>query len=235
MDGVAVKPLTVGFHETQFLGKLNEENQFGFWFQLSGEGQQQVGSPWGPSNPQALNRYSYVLNNPLRYTDPTGHEPGENAGNSRSYSYVRGAEGQEYKYNGQTYKADSQGRLYRTENDEKYYLMEACNHAQCKYTDSSSANFSQFKSSVDNMVNGIKLAAAAGVGALVATCLAALAPSLGVSCLAGLPIGAAVFAITFVATLYIYSGDADGAWKSMSSKSAPAGTYSTYHPRRRRR
>ena len=26
-----------------------------------------------PSNPQSLNRYSYVLNNPLRYTDPTGH------------------------------------------------------------------------------------------------------------------------------------------------------------------
>ncbi len=26
-----------------------------------------------PANPQALNRYSYVINNPLRYTDPTGH------------------------------------------------------------------------------------------------------------------------------------------------------------------
>ena len=26
-----------------------------------------------PANPQTLNRYSYVLNNPLRYTDPTGH------------------------------------------------------------------------------------------------------------------------------------------------------------------
>ena len=26
-----------------------------------------------PSNPQALNRYSYVLNNPLRYNDPSGH------------------------------------------------------------------------------------------------------------------------------------------------------------------
>ena len=26
-----------------------------------------------PTNPQSLNRYSYVLNNPLKYTDPTGH------------------------------------------------------------------------------------------------------------------------------------------------------------------
>jgi len=26
-----------------------------------------------PGNPQALNRYSYVYNNPLRYVDPTGH------------------------------------------------------------------------------------------------------------------------------------------------------------------
>ena len=28
-----------------------------------------------PGNPQALNRYAYVLNNPLRYTDPSGHFP----------------------------------------------------------------------------------------------------------------------------------------------------------------
>ena len=30
-----------------------------------------------PSNPQALNRYSYVVNNPMRYTDPTGRCFGE--------------------------------------------------------------------------------------------------------------------------------------------------------------
>jgi len=28
-----------------------------------------------PGNPQALNRYAYVLNNPLKYTDPSGHWP----------------------------------------------------------------------------------------------------------------------------------------------------------------
>ncbi|WP_448337224.1 RHS repeat-associated core domain-containing protein [Chloroflexus aurantiacus] len=29
----------------------------------------------GPVNPQDLNRYTYALNNPLKYTDPTGHCP----------------------------------------------------------------------------------------------------------------------------------------------------------------
>jgi RHS repeat-associated protein len=32
-----------------------------------------------PGNPQALNRYSYVLGNPLRYVDPTGHYECEDA------------------------------------------------------------------------------------------------------------------------------------------------------------
>jgi RHS repeat-associated protein len=36
-----------------------------------------------PENPQALNRYSYVLNNPLRYTDPTGHSADPGGGNRR--------------------------------------------------------------------------------------------------------------------------------------------------------
>ncbi len=33
----------------------------------------------GPGNPQALNRFSYTLNNPLRYIDPSGHEEQDEA------------------------------------------------------------------------------------------------------------------------------------------------------------
>ncbi|MBA3945256.1 MAG: hypothetical protein H0X37_11920 [Herpetosiphonaceae bacterium] len=77
LGGGSTTPLTVDFHEPGFANQLNQHNaatgSMGFWFQLSSEEQQKAESPMGPANPQALNRYSYVLNNPLRYTDPTGH------------------------------------------------------------------------------------------------------------------------------------------------------------------
>jgi hypothetical protein len=65
----------VSFSEPGFTAKLNQENQFGPWFTLSDTEKQQLGSPMGPQNPQALNRYSYVLNNPMHWTDPSGHCP----------------------------------------------------------------------------------------------------------------------------------------------------------------
>jgi hypothetical protein len=36
----------------------------------------------GAANPQALNRYTYVFNNPLKYTDPSGHDPRDDTGNN---------------------------------------------------------------------------------------------------------------------------------------------------------
>jgi RHS repeat-associated protein len=69
--------LTVDFHETGFVSSLNAENsmtlQKGFRFQLSDRDRQYAEDPSGPGDPQALNRYSYVLNNPIRYVDPSGH------------------------------------------------------------------------------------------------------------------------------------------------------------------
>ena len=73
MAGIAYKPLTVDVHEPGFVAKIAQENQFGPWYLLSDKEKQQVGAPWGPANPQALNRYAYVLNNPMRWTDPGGH------------------------------------------------------------------------------------------------------------------------------------------------------------------
>jgi hypothetical protein len=65
MDGVALKGLTVDFHEPGFVAALGQENGQPFWFQMSNEHRQWVGSPWRPHNPRVLNRYSYVQNNPI--------------------------------------------------------------------------------------------------------------------------------------------------------------------------
>jgi RHS repeat-associated protein len=62
MDGIAVKPLTVGFHEGSYLTAVNIENV------------KPSDKIIAPMEAQSLNRYTYVLNNPLRYTDPTGHD-----------------------------------------------------------------------------------------------------------------------------------------------------------------
>lgn len=74
MDGVAYRPLTVAFHAAGFAERLNAEDSMGLPFQQDSRTRQQAGSPWGPVQPQSLNRYSYVLNNPEKWTDPTGHD-----------------------------------------------------------------------------------------------------------------------------------------------------------------
>ena len=74
MPTTSHRSLTVDFHETGFGARLAGENNQGFWFQMSGQQRHQATPPWGPGNPQELNRYSYVNNNPLKYSDPSGHK-----------------------------------------------------------------------------------------------------------------------------------------------------------------
>jgi RHS repeat-associated protein len=215
MSGVAVKPLTVGFHENQFLNKVNSENRMGFWFQLDRKGREQMGNPMGPMNPQALNRYAYAQNNPMKWTDPTGHDPGERSAGGYSYSHARGANyGEEYQAGGYTYKVGKGKILYRETEEGTYYLMRVCITGQgCKYVDSSSANFSQFKSAVDNIDFGIKAAFAAGLTSVIIGC----AVSGVAGCVAGILIGLGVGLATYVFTLIYWSDEAQRAFDSIKS------------------
>jgi len=69
-------PLTVDFHE--FIAQVGEENRlvekYGPFFKWNEKVRKDHPVPMGPGNPQALNRYIYVYNNPLRNIDPNGHD-----------------------------------------------------------------------------------------------------------------------------------------------------------------
>jgi RHS repeat-associated protein len=71
-------PLTVGFHETMFIERANGENvqlmQLGPAFRWNGQQKQELGTADGPTTPQNLNRFAYVLNSPTVRTDPSGHD-----------------------------------------------------------------------------------------------------------------------------------------------------------------
>ena len=65
--------------DRKFTGQTEDETVGLYWYQ-SRAYDPEIGrfcSPDpivpAPGNPQSLNRYSYVYNNPLKYTDPTGH------------------------------------------------------------------------------------------------------------------------------------------------------------------
>ena len=110
MAGIASKPLTVDVHETGVVSAVNRENQVGPWYTRSDDAKQQLGAPWGPANPQALNRYSSVLNGPLTWTDPSGHYV-QRGDQYYGYESVCGADGKA-RCTGENDYVDSQGKRY---------------------------------------------------------------------------------------------------------------------------
>ena len=62
-DGIGLAALTTDLSDPVFAAQIVAE-------QAGGD---DTRDRHGPASPQALNRYSYVQNNPVRYTDPTGH------------------------------------------------------------------------------------------------------------------------------------------------------------------
>jgi hypothetical protein len=152
MEGVALKGLTVDFHEPGFVSTLNSENQQPFWFEMSREQKQQAGSPWGPANPQALNRYAYVQNNPLRWTDPSGHK---RVAAGYSYDEVSSSE-RDLIPDSSDAKVDSNGNVYRGPEDDREYAYKTCNEMTgvCKYVWGNDPAFKYgIKAVIDNLID----------------------------------------------------------------------------------
>jgi RHS repeat-associated protein len=173
MEGVAVKPLTVGFQENQFLGKVNAENGMGFWFQLDDKQRQRMGSPMGPTNAQALNRYSYVQNNPLKYIDPTGHH--KKRGDQRfGYETVCGKDGQEACTGANDFRDPETGK--------KYVRVWVTDHDGTRYekiVPEDSAELAEFDAMLSDyldqktVVEAALVAVAAAIAAVALACLPA--------------------------------------------------------------
>jgi hypothetical protein len=66
LGAATYSPLIVDYHESQFLEQLNNENR-------SKLQKPRFRFPLVPTNFIAFDRYAYSLNNPVKYTDPSGH------------------------------------------------------------------------------------------------------------------------------------------------------------------
>jgi hypothetical protein len=78
------------------------------------------------ANPQSLNRYSYVVNNPLRFADPTGHRPVEEQGGTH------GCSNSKYCQNGRPKSPSTKKSNDKDEISLGFDTRDICNYGNCK-------------------------------------------------------------------------------------------------------
>jgi len=76
-------PLTTSYSEQPIINKLNADNLFilnhgGSLLKVSENEKKKAKITGVPLDTQTFDRYSYALNNPVQYNDPTGHDKGGN-------------------------------------------------------------------------------------------------------------------------------------------------------------
>lgn len=203
LGGIALKPLTVDFHEVGFGATLNGENGQPFWFQLSDQQRQHAGDPWGPANPQALNRYSYVLNSPLRWTDPSGHlKTLENSVYGYSYSTVTAPDPKHFvpyrdAQGNMVYADPTTGVLYiQDASGIRHRIFKICHNNTCKYTYEHDAGFESYREAVDALDKALgDIAQITGSAALAGCIIGAIGSSWsGPGAIIGCGVGGAALA-----------------------------------------
>jgi len=127
----------------------------------------------GPANPQALNRYSYVQNNPLKYTDPTGHYRAK-GDSENGYETICGKDGQSECTGANDFVDPETGKKYArvwvTENGKTY----------SKIVEEGSTEYNDFDAMLDAFIdakNALMEAAAVAATAAVAAGFACTVPS----------------------------------------------------------
>jgi hypothetical protein len=152
--------LTVGYYEQPVLDKLNADNAFiqgngGSLLGLTAKEKREANIVDVPLSTQVFDRYAYSQNNPLIYTDPTGHE-------------LKGS--QDFGY-------DKQGNIYHLWLDGQEKIIDITNIDIAKY-----AKIDDFTDAVDAYIDAGKdkawaLVAAGGVTAGVVTTAVLTAPT----------------------------------------------------------
>ena len=154
------------------------------------------------ANPPNLNRYSYVMNNPLRYTDPTGHmRTDEQCGSTKDQCDHLGASS---GWNGKDVAKPAEDKDKDTNNEDILHHDE---------DDGGTINWNAVVDPLawthiaEGILGGAVIAGfgVVMVGISVDLCVGSV-PLGGLGCVAGIPVGLAGVGAVWVGSKFIWSG-----------------------------